>query len=221
MGKNLVQIGIVTAVVVLVALPVIAQRKMISEKEWLAAIRKHGLADTSGRITGQRIESLVETIKNGVVVESDSVVMESLSPNRWRKVVKVRKADKVTETEQIGIGGTGYQREDGGAWHNLRPPPPETDQLTTIDPLSSKCNQYSVEPGSLDGKPMRVYEQFAVDEVNSELFFLQVRDWIGEDGNLYRTEKVLGKLFPREETLRAFTTFIYNPVGLRIEAPIK
>ena len=68
---------------------------------------------------------------------------------------------------------------------------------------------------------MSIYHHLAVDEVEGELFFLERREWIGMDGDHYRTEKVEGKLFPREERIRSFATYTYNVPDLKIEAPVK
>lgn len=219
MNRGKLIIALATIALVLVnGVDIFAQAKTITERQYIAALRKSG----EQPIKQGRMVSLGEFLSNGEIIETTSYILEGIPPDRVRQITRTTKGSKVTESEFISIGSEKFQREDGGAWHDARPPlHSEGDDGFELDTSESKADRYSVESGYLDGKRIRIYEHLGQCKINKQPGFVQTRDWIGFDGSHYRTEKVVGKLSPREVIARSVTTYTYNIPGLKIEAPIK
>ena len=193
-----------------------AQSKIIKSQEYYEGIGKPGVKWYE---KSRRVETSDETFANGATTRSVINISEVLLPDHRRQYTKTTEPGKVSEFEQITIDYMQYTRKDGGDWTktDLR----QLGQGTgTGVGISRRCDQYSVEMSSLNGRSMQLFNWLSIDGNGDELMFRDVRKWIGEEGLPYREEELTGKLSPRDETGRRITTYEYDP-NIKIEAPIK
>jgi len=197
------------------------QRRLLTMKEYFDDIKSVDALRLDGP---SRWEGTEETLSNGAVIKTLWSMSEVSGPGRTRRYAKSTQGAEVTEIEQISIDSFRYQRQDGGSWTktDMRQLRNGNGSGSGSPRVTSQCSQVSVEPSSLDGKPMRLYEMESVESKDNELTFRHSRSWIGEDGRLYKREDTSGKLSPREETRRSTMITTYDPPDIKaIEAPIE
>lgn len=196
----------------------LAQSKLISSQEFIAGTTKK-FSNVFER--SRRVESITETISDGVVQKTVLNIYDYLHPARTRIYIKTTAGEKVSETEQIFIDHMRYDRKDGGAWMQVDMRQLGAGVSTGMGAgTPQSCDEYSVEPVILNGMSMQLFERLSVDGNGKELLFTALKKWIGEDGFPYRTESTKGKLFPRDERQRLVMSYEYDP-SIKIEAPIK
>lgn len=196
-----------------------AQRQIITSKEYYDAAYN---SESKWYEMSRRVVSTDETFSNGAVIKSIMTVSEVLLPNRERFYRKSVEGNKIAEYEQVKIDYMEYTRIDGGTWTkvDLRQSGRGSGIGSGLGTGHISCSQYSVEPTSLNGLSMRLFEFLIIENKDHELWFRESRHWIGENKLPYQTETVKGKFSPRDVTSRLVTTYEYDP-NIKIEAPIK
>lgn len=211
-------LGLLTLGVVLVATDSICgQKKLISHREYFEGVYPKQTLPWHER--SRRVETVRETLNNGIVIETETTIDEVLKPNRSRYYIKTVENGKVREHEEITIEHMRYTRTDGGKWSKIDLRTQAGGTGTGSGSSATSCTQYTVESVFVNGMAGKLFERTDIRSVEDELRFSESRDWIGEDGLPYREENVTGKLFPRVEAVRETTTYEYT-LNLRIEAPI-
>ena len=196
-----------------------AQPKVITSSEYFS-----GLYPRSGvRITdrSRRVELIDETMTNGAVTKSVQSVSEFLLPDHNRYYKKTTQVGKVDEYEAITIDYMFYSRKDSGAWTKV-----DLRQAGNGGGMNSSgagynsCSQHTVDSVFLNGVAVKLFESLDITSPGGELKYHERKDWIGEEGLVYRREQSKGTLYPRTETYKELVTYDYN-ASIKIEAPIK
>ena len=112
-----------------------------------------------------------------------------------------------------------YFRDNGGEWKKIGIGAGFSTGGGNND--AGILGQATKEPVSYQGVSVTVYEQFLVKEQSDGLIYEQTKLWMGKDQLIQRKEESSGSLYPRIEKLKSATTYEYDPIGLKIEAPIK
>jgi hypothetical protein len=94
----------------------LAQRKIISKKEYLPAMQYPGIYP----LKLSRSVGLVEFMSNGAVIESVITMQESILPNRERQVVRVTKGNKIARRSRANSFHVRKQPDHIRPTHTIR-----------------------------------------------------------------------------------------------------
>lgn len=217
--KNTFKFVTILLFVLLNALFVFGQKKIITSSEYYSAL---SAAYQKRDDVSIRIETVSETYSGGNIVKKITTLSETVLPNKSRYVTREQVGDTVTESESIQIDNFLYERENGGAWT-------KTDLSKNENGIgmggtaagSCSSRQITVEPTFLNNFSAKLYEMIKISESDSGLKYAEERRWISEEGFLLKSENSEGLLMPKTEISKTVTTYEHNPTNLKIEAPIK
>ena len=219
MIRKILVFGFMVSLFVILDEQVLAQRKLISSREYFDGVTNRGVQWYE---ESRRVETLEEAVENGTVKKSLTTVSEVLLPDRSRYYLRTAETVKVSEFDQITIDHMRYTRNDGGAWDkiDLRGQSGSGSGTGSGSGSSMACTQFSVEAVFLNGMPLHLYESLLIDGSGSQMKFTETRKWVSDEGLPHRTEVIKAGVLPRAERWREVRTYEYDP-SIKIEAPIK
>lgn len=216
--KNTFKFIAISVFILLNALFVCGQKKIITSSEYYSAVspalqKQHNVS--------RRVETVMELYADGNVAKKVTTLTETLLPNKYRYVRKEQTGDVLTESESITIDNFRYTRENGGAWTKIDLS--KMNGMGSGSGVGSSCSsrQITVEQSFLNNFSAKLYEMINISESSQGLKYWEEKKWISDEGFLLKTETSNGLLIPRVETSKTVTTYEYNPTDLKIEAPIK
>jgi len=191
-------------------------KKEITENEYLQAMRT--ASDAEDKVP-YRATSVEETYKNGQLVGTSKGMREQTSANMYRYIYEYKYKGNLHTRETIQIGNYYYCREDSKQWK-------KTTEFCGMmymrrDPIR-KVVHFSVDETKLNGQAVKLYAKTSVmDDFDGVQRFSEEKSWINSSGHIVREENTEGLGNGKEIISKEVKTFDYNPVGLKIEAPIK
>lgn len=212
--------GIATVGVLLAFnLDCLAQKIPADEKEYVALTRKAEQAIAS---SPRRLESVLETYEDGLVIKSEYTLLEHISADHTRTIRRVSEGGKTGEIETILIGYFEYTRSGNREWSKVDiRDARKFESRGSLQGSGGSCSQkqLTVERVFLGSWPTRLFETIEVEKEKNSLLLTERRGWFGDDGSLLQVEIVEGSLLPRNITSK-FLRKIDLQADLKIEAPI-
>lgn len=210
-------------IALILSISAFAQFKAVKEKEYNAALEK---ARTKTEKVPKRIKTISKEYSDAKLLNTTSVIEEYLSDDKGRRVETIEEGNTKTVSERISIGKSLFERNNGGDWKKTKDNGSRKELVQNImtngvETHPATCHEYLVTPYQLDGKPVTFYYSLEVLEENGKLTYIENKDWVNSEGmivlsDLTESNIVLTNVF-RFETV----TYEYNPVDLKIEAPMK
>ena len=189
------------------------QKKEISGREFADAVQ---LAQNNAAKFNRRMSNRIEELEDQTVTASYDWFSETLVSGRTRWIFTRKSGDKTLVTEQIEIGKINYCRENRGPW------------------LLKKCSnallgmggntiseRYSTDKVEIGGQKMSHYVSYTTSGFESDPDFEESEVWIDSSGRIDRRQGRSGSVRTGKLSSRSTTTYLYDPQGLKIEAPIK
>lgn len=204
--------------ILLNALFVFGQKKRITSGEYFSA---SSAAWQKEQNVSRRVETVTETFSSGNTDKKTTTIFESLSPDRYRHLIRKQIGDSVTENESIRIDNLLYERKTDGAWAKVGATETENPKKNDVNCAHCYNRQMTVEQTFLDNILVNLYEVFYIYRGDLGSTYIVEKKWISDEGLSLKTETSVRHLATKVETAKTVTTYEYNPSDLKIEAPIK
>lgn len=200
--------------ILLNALFVFGQKRKITSGEYFSA---HSAALQKEQSVSRRVETVTETFSSGNTEKKTTTIFESLLPDRYRRLIREQLGDLVTENESIRIGNFLYERKTDSAWTKTDDTYSESPKKGSVNCDNCYSQQMTVEQTFLNNVSVNLYEVFYITGST----YIVEKKWISDEGLPLKAETSIRHLTTKVETAKTVTTYEYNPIDLKIEAPIK
>lgn len=204
--------------ILLNALFAFGQKRKITSGEYFSA---HSAALQKEQSVARRVETLTERYSGGNTEKKTTTVFESLSPDRYRRLIREQLGDSVTENESIRLGNFLYERKTDDAWTKVGVTDSEIPKKSGANCADCYSQQMTVEQTFLNNVSVYLYEVFYIHRNDTGSTYIVEKKWISEEGLPLKTETSVRHLETKIERLKTVTTYEYNPTDLKVEAPIE
>jgi len=193
-----------------------AQSKKIDSSTFYKALRDG--EDASDKVSHRR--TIVEDrYENGKVVNSATSLSERIPPDKSRSVHSYYLGRGLEQSTVVQIGSLYYCRQGVRPWKKSNQ---YCGQMTISGEPSDSIVDYNTDVVDLNGAQVRLYSSAgSYHGAEGILRSFEDKIWINERGLIIRRESTTaseerGVKYGSKTT----TTFEYNPIGLKIQAPI-
>lgn len=214
------RIFVLTSALLLSSISMFGQGNKISDGEFQAALRKaYDIADT---LPHRRI-TFEEFFRDGKKSGYEKHTTETLPPNKTRYIYESAFRGERESREIIKINGVSYCKEGKEKWRKAN-----CDRFTGIPGSSVISDEFTLEEINKDNKIVRQFARNMTysfpdgkDEKVIRTMYLKSSFEVDEYGKLISQESIRGYVGSDEFRSISKTSFEYDIVDLKIEAPVK
>lgn len=169
----------------------------------------------------RRITQKSEIYEDGKVKETTSLIWEYLLPDRRRVVEETTADGKTKRVELIEIGKSRYCKRGDEEWTIKFGSCVGGSGSGGPDPI---LDRYTRSEETVDGQKLKRYRHLTThrgwSEDDGRTYFWETTFWVDAKGRLVKEEERRGVSVPYSLTSHRVETCEFEPVGLKIEAPI-
>lgn len=200
-----------------------AQSKAISHDDYWTPYRD---ALEKARKISRRQILKTEKYKDGKVTKTDEWLYEYIMPDAIHFTHTEASGGKTLRTEEINIGPAKYCKRGDEPWATITSYCIVGSASVGVSNILSE--QFGLEKSKLDGRDTKQYRWFVTNKdsrysSNDDQWvaYFETKYWLDKDGLIIREENRHGMLDPDRIDVLTIETYEYDPIGLKIEAPIK